>query len=65
MNLITAKYKGQNSSSQTNPVSASQEIPHILWKLEIHYRARKSPLPVAILRNCYILSIIRSNLVDL
>jgi len=29
MNLITAKYKGQNSSSQTNPVSASQEIPHI------------------------------------
>jgi hypothetical protein len=46
-------------------LSASQEIPHILWKLEFHYCVRKSTLLVAILRNCYILSIIRSNLVDL
>jgi len=56
---------GQNSSSQTNPLAASQEIPHILWKLEVHYHVRKSPLPVAIMRSCYILLIIRSMLVDL
>jgi len=54
---------GKKSSSQTNPLSASEEIPHILWKLDVHYRVRKSSLPVAILRNCYTLSIIGSNLV--
>jgi len=55
----------QNSSSQTNPLPASQEIPHILWKLEVHYHVHKSTLPVAILRNCYTLSKIRLKLVDL
>jgi len=28
----------QNSSSEANRLSASQEIPLILWNLKVHYR---------------------------
>ena len=41
------------------------EMPHFLRNSKVHYHVRKSPLPVAIMRSCYILLIIRSMLVDL
>ena len=34
---------------ESNSFSASQEIPHILWKPEVHHRIHNSPLPVPIL----------------
>jgi len=39
----------QSPSWEANQLSASQEIPHTVWNLKVHY-CIKSPLPVPILR---------------
>jgi hypothetical protein len=39
----------QRPSCEANSFSASQEIPRILWKPELHYRIHNSPPPLPIL----------------
>ena len=47
MTLLT--YCMEQSPWETNRFSASQEIPHILWKPKVHYRIHKCPPPVPVL----------------
>ena len=39
----------QSPYSEANRFSASQEIPHVLWKPNVHYRIHKCPPPFLIL----------------
>ena len=46
---VSTNFMEQRPSWEPIRSSASQEIPRILWNLEVYYRVRKSPPPVPIL----------------
>ena len=46
---LTYVLYGAKSSWEVNRFSASQEIPHILWNPNVHYRIHKCPPPFSIL----------------
>jgi len=48
--IINNVLHGAESFLRDNRFSASQEIPRVLWKPEVHYRTHNSPPTVPILR---------------
>jgi hypothetical protein len=46
---IVTYFMEQSPSWETNRFSASQEIPHTLWNLKVHYRFHKWPPLISIL----------------
>jgi hypothetical protein len=43
----------QSPHREANRFSASQEIPHILWKPKVYFRSHKFPAPVPLLSQLY------------
>jgi len=50
---------------ETHMTSASQELPRILWKTEVHYRIHKSPPPALILIQINLVHNISSHLLKI